>query len=139
VIFGRWGASPFVASDPINVSSNTIGPTDLDLTASPNPLEVGGEVATVQATVTDCRGPLSGLNVTFTLSDLGLAAFPGPAATAVDSTNASGVATATVTSGDISGTLTITGAVATLQEVITLPIVERADFEIFLPLILKQQ
>ena len=139
-ILGRWGTTSLTdLSELINISSNTIGPTDLDLTASPNPLEVGGAVATVQATVSDCRGPLSGLNVTFSLSDLGLAAFPGPAATANDSTNASGIATAEVTSGDISGTLTITGAVATLQEVITLSIIERAGFDIFLPLILKQQ
>lgn len=139
-ILGRWGTTSLTdLSELISISSNTIGPTDLNLTASPNPLEVGGAVATVQATVTDCRGPLSGLPVTFSLSDLGLAAFPGPSATAVGSTNASGVATAEVTSGNISGTLTITGAVATLQEVITLSIIERAGFDIFLPLILKQQ
>jgi uncharacterized repeat protein (TIGR01451 family) len=113
-------------------------PSILSLNASPNPLQTGGNVAVVEATVRDCIGSMSGQEVNFTLSDLSLASFPGPSDTAVDSTNASGVATADVTSGDNPGTLTITGTVGALQEAIMLSILETVSFNTYLPIVVKE-
>lgn len=97
-------------------------PTGLNLAVTPNPLYADGATAVVTATVIDCRGASPGQSVTFTLSDPALAWFPGPSDTFVATTDAGGVATATLTSNSMSifGTLTITGAVEGLLDVITL-------------------
>jgi uncharacterized repeat protein (TIGR01451 family) len=88
-------------------------PTSVSVNVAPNPLYVGGATAVALANVTDCLGPAAGQVVTFTLSDAGLAWFPGPSDTYTATTNASGVATATITSNstDSTGAVIITANV----------------------------
>lgn len=106
---------------PVTISEPAI-PTSLTLGVAPDPLYTGGATAVVTATVSDCQGLSAGQVVTFTLSDISLAWFPGLSDTYTATTNASGVATATLTSNStgIDGTLLITGRVEGLAEVIPL-------------------
>jgi uncharacterized repeat protein (TIGR01451 family) len=118
-------------SDLINVTEPSL-PSNLSLSVSPDPLFAGGATAVVTGTLTDCRIPaqsVSGQPITFTLSDLGLATFPGPSDSANGNTDANGILTATLTSTSTetaNGTLTITGtsegAGWSLQDTVTLAI-----------------
>ncbi|GIK43291.1 MAG: hypothetical protein BroJett011_71240 [Chloroflexota bacterium] len=90
--------------------------TNLNLTVIPNPLAVGGNTATVTATVLDCFGASPNQVVTFTVSDLTLVSL-NPA---VRTTNASGVATTTVTSNSTEGVVVITATVGSLVQTRTL-------------------
>jgi uncharacterized repeat protein (TIGR01451 family) len=124
IIYAWSGSLNNLGSEPaITVNSPAI-PTNLTLNVAPNPLYTGGATAVVTATVTDCVGPSSGQLVTFTLNDPSLAWFPGPPATYSATTNASGVATATLTSNStpLAGTLTITGSAAGLIDMRTLDV-----------------
>lgn len=121
-IYGQSGSLNNGGGEPTVAISDPPIPTDLSLSVSPNPLYVGGATAVVSASVADCFGPSPGQVVTFTLSDSSLAWFPGPSATFITTTNASGVATAALTSNSTpaAGTLTITGTVEGLVDVVTL-------------------
>jgi uncharacterized repeat protein (TIGR01451 family) len=123
-ILGTSGALSNIGSAPTVTISEPAVPTSLGLNVTPNPLYTGGATAVVTATVNDCFGPSEGQVITFTLSDSSLAWFPGPSDTFIATTNASGVATATLTSNSIptDGTLTITGSVEGLVDVITLDV-----------------
>jgi uncharacterized repeat protein (TIGR01451 family) len=121
-ILGESGALNNAGSMPVVSISAPPVPTSLNLSVAPNPLYTGGATAVVSATVTDCLGLSPGQVITFTLSDPSLAWFPGPSDTYVATTNASGVATAPLTSNSTpaAGTLTITGTVEGLVDVVTL-------------------
>ncbi len=123
-ILGESGALNNFGSAPTVTISGPAVPTSLSLNVTPNPLYTGGATAVVTATVNDCFGPSEGQVITFTLSDSSLAWFPGPSGTFIATTNASGVATATLTSNStpMDGTLTITGSVEGLVDVITLDV-----------------
>jgi uncharacterized repeat protein (TIGR01451 family) len=112
----NWSSMP-----PVNISDPAV-PTSLSLSVAPNPLYTGGATAVVTATVSDCLGLSSGQAVTFTLSDPSLAWLPGPSDTYVATTDGSGVATAPLTSNSTpaAGSLTITGTVEGLVDVVTL-------------------
>jgi uncharacterized repeat protein (TIGR01451 family) len=112
----NWGDMPTITINDPPV------PTSLNLDVAPNPLYIGGVTGVVTATVSDCFGVSPGQTITFTLSDVSLAWFPGPSDTYIATTDASGVATATLTSNSASliGTLTITGTVEDLVDVVTL-------------------
>jgi uncharacterized repeat protein (TIGR01451 family) len=99
-------------------------PTDVSLGVAPNPLYADGATAVVSATVIDCQDVSPGQVVTFTLSDPALAWFPGFSDTYVATTDASGVATATLTSNSIpmTGTVTITGTVEGLSDAVSLSV-----------------
>jgi uncharacterized repeat protein (TIGR01451 family) len=121
-IFGESGALNNAANMPsVSITTPPV-PTALNLSVAPNPLYTGGATAVVTATVSDCLGLSSGQAVTFTLSDPSLAWLPGPSDTYVATTNASGVATAPLTSNSTpaAGTLTITGTLEGLVDVVTL-------------------
>ena len=100
-------------SEPLTINMGTPLPTSLNVTALPDPLSAGGAIGVVTATLTDCQDqPVSGETINLTLSDVGLATFPGSSDTANGVTNASGVMTATLTSTSTTtanGTVTITG------------------------------
>ncbi|NJN92962.1 MAG: DUF11 domain-containing protein [Anaerolineales bacterium] len=85
-------------------------PISITLTPVPNPLATGGNTAIATATVFDCLGPSASQVVTFTISDPGLVTL-GPI---TGTTNASGVATTTLTSNASDGTVTITATVGSL-------------------------
>jgi uncharacterized repeat protein (TIGR01451 family) len=88
-------------------------PTGISLSVAPNPLYVGGATAVATANVTDCFGPSPGQVITFTLSNSALAWFPGSSDTYTATTNASGLATAPITSNStpLTGSVTITATV----------------------------
>jgi uncharacterized repeat protein (TIGR01451 family) len=120
--FGEIDGTELQDSSPfINISTNTV-PDQISLTVLPNPLPIGGSTAVVTATVQDCLGgPKASQPVTFTLSNTSLATFPPPPDNEADGvTNTNGQAAASLTSGSIVGTLTITGVSGSLQDVITL-------------------
>ncbi len=121
-VYGQSGSLNNGGSEPTVTISGPPIPTSLSLSVSPDPLYTGGAAAVVSASVADCLGPSLGQVVTFTLSDSSLAWFPGLSGTYVATTNASGVATATLTSNSTpaAGPLTITGTVEGLVDVITL-------------------
>ncbi len=123
-ILGTSGSLSNFGSAPTVTISEPALPTSLSLNVAPNPLYTGGATAVVTATVTDCFGPSEGQVITFTLSDTSLAWFPGPSGTYIATTDASGVATAILTSNSIpmAGTLTITGSVEGLVDAITLDV-----------------
>ncbi len=120
-ILGESGALNNAGSMPVVSISSPPVPTSLNLSVSPNPLYTGGATAIVSATVTDCLGLSSDQVITFTLSDPSLAWLPGPSAY-VATTDGSGVATAPLTSNSTpaAGSLTITGTVEGLVDVVTL-------------------
>ncbi|MBN1995099.1 MAG: DUF11 domain-containing protein [Anaerolineae bacterium] len=122
-ILGEYGiVSNFPPPQTINISDQAI-PTNLTLTALPNPLATGGAAAVATATLDYCRADLkAGKSITFTLSNTGLAAFPGDVDTVYDTTDSNGNATATLASKNISGTLTITATGEGLTRTMTLPI-----------------
>ena len=118
-----------------DVTINLIGPplpTAVNLTVDPAAVSFD-DTAVVTATVTDCNGqPAAGTVVTFTVGSL---ATIGPPVTAT--TNASGIATTTVTAGSTPGATTITGTVE--GEVVgtaTLTIAAPVS-PIYLPIVLK--
>jgi uncharacterized repeat protein (TIGR01451 family) len=126
---GRTPASPAAVQatttspnllDVVNVNVITPAiPTSLNLTVVPNPLATGGNIATVTAIVADCLGASAGQVVTFTVSDPGLASLP--ANPTIRATNASGVATTTLTSNSIpqDGTVIITATTSALTQTIS--------------------
>jgi uncharacterized repeat protein (TIGR01451 family) len=85
-------------------------PTAIIVTVAPSSVFTGG-TATVTATVSSCVGPVSGQVVTFTI----VGAF-GSVDPVTATTNASGIATSTVTAGSTVGTTTITGTAGSLQD-----------------------
>lgn len=118
-----------------DVTINLIGPplpTAVNLAVDPATLAFD-DTAVVTATVTDCNGqPAAGTVVTFTVGAL---ATIGPPVTVT--TNASGIATTTVTAGSTPGATTITGTVE--GEVVgtaTLTIAAPVS-PIYLPIVLK--
>jgi uncharacterized repeat protein (TIGR01451 family) len=125
---GRTAASPATiqatTTSPVLLGTRNITitnppfPSTLNLTVSPNPLVTGGNTALVTATVTDCIGPSAGQVVTFTVSNPTLAFFATNPITGV--TNASGVATATLTSNSIpqDGTVAVTATTGTLTQTV---------------------
>jgi uncharacterized repeat protein (TIGR01451 family) len=119
----RGSLNNFSTMPTVNINAPPM-PTSLGLSVAPNPLYTGGATAVVTATVTDCFGSSEGQVVTFTLSNPSLAWFPGPPSIFTATTNASGVATATLTSNSTStvGTLTITGTLEGLVDVTTLDV-----------------
>lgn len=109
------------AANSINFT-NPPAPTGLTLNVAPNPLLTGGNNAVVTATVTTCTGAVAGQTVVFNISDPSLASLSTTPFTAT--TNASGVATATITSNStpVAGTLTITATAGTLEQTTNLTI-----------------
>lgn len=126
ILTGRTAASPALIQGTIlspiltdltslNVITPAV-PTNLTLTVAPNPLATGGNTATITATVTDCLGASAGQVVTFTVSNPALAFFtPDPF---VATTNASGIATATLTSGSTDGTVVVTATAGSLVQTV---------------------
>ncbi|UCC89647.1 MAG: DUF11 domain-containing protein [Anaerolineales bacterium] len=124
-IYGQSGSLENLTSMPVVSISGPPMPTSLSLSVAPDPLYTGGATAVVTATVDDCLvDPPTGQVVTFTVSNPSLAWFPGPSDTVVATTNASGIATATLTSNStpVAGTLTITGTVEGQVDVTSLDI-----------------
>jgi uncharacterized repeat protein (TIGR01451 family) len=98
-------------SNPVTFGPDTI-PTSISVTANPNTLPAdGSSTSLVTAVVTDCTGPASGVVVTFTINPA-LGTFPVTPYTAT--TNASGIATGTLTAGTSTGTATITATADSL-------------------------
>jgi uncharacterized repeat protein (TIGR01451 family) len=123
-LYAASGLLNNLGSEPVITINSPAIPTNLTLNVAPNPLYTGGATAVVTATMTDCVGPSSGQLVTFTLSDSSLAWFPGPPAVYSATTNASGVATVTLTSNSTpaAGTLTITGSSVGLVDIRTIDV-----------------
>lgn len=98
-----------VITTSINDISNIVNiinpalPTAITVTVAPPSVPINNS-AIVSAQVTDCRGlPVSGSVITFTIASL------GSLNPVVATTNASGIATSTVTAGPTPGVTTITG------------------------------
>ncbi len=106
------------ATMPLIAISQPAIPATLNLDVAPNPLYTGGATAVVTATVTDCLGQSAGQVVTFTVSNPSLAWFPGPSGTYTATTDATGVATATLTSNSTpaSGLVGLTAEVEGLSD-----------------------
>jgi hypothetical protein len=86
--------------------------TSILVTANPNTLSADGSSnSVVTAVVTHCGGAASGVVVTFTISPA-LGTFPSTPYTAT--TNASGIATGTLTAGTSTGTATVTATADSL-------------------------
>jgi uncharacterized repeat protein (TIGR01451 family) len=102
--------------------TNPPTPTGLTLSVAPNPLYTGGNTAIITATVTDCTGSPAGHDVVITISDPALASLATNPITIT--TNASGIATTTLTSNStpVTGLLTITGTTGSLIQNTTLDI-----------------
>jgi hypothetical protein len=103
-------------SNPVTFGPDTI-PTSISVTANPNTLPAdGSSTSLVTAVVTDCTGPANGVVVTFTINPA-LGTFPATPYTAT--TDASGIATATLTAGMSTGMATVTATADSLVDTTT--------------------
>lgn len=126
-ILGWWTPSFSTVQDSAEIE--IIGPPvpdQLVLNVAPNPLYAGGHTAVVTATLSNCLGGLvENEQIDFTLDDISLASFSGNSASASDTTDSNGQATATLSSTPVetaSGTVPITGTFGDLQDVVILNI-----------------
>jgi uncharacterized repeat protein (TIGR01451 family) len=125
-VYAQSGPVNNFASPTVATVSGSPLPSAIFLDVSPNPLYTGGATAVVTATVDDCLpAPPLGQVVSFALSNSSLAWFAGPTDTYTATTDANGIATATLTSNStpVAGTLTITGAVEGQVDVTSLDVV----------------
>jgi hypothetical protein len=130
ITFTATAVDYVTATDYVTMAFLYNAPSAITATATPISIVVGGETATVTATLAGEHGGIAsdGTAVTFTTS-LG---------TLVPTTTvtANGVATATLTSGDVEDTATITATAGTLSDT-TQVAFTAASFRIYLPLVLS--
>jgi hypothetical protein len=118
------------ATDFVTMAFLYNAPSAITITAAPTSVATGGETAIVSAEVTGEHSGVAsdGTVVTFTTS-LGTVV---PTITVT----ADGIATATLTSGDVGGTSTVTATTDSLSNSVEVTFTT-ADFYIYLPLVLR--